>query len=323
LSAITEIWHRFDIRRIDDLHNAIWGADLDAIQMPGHGVRGSLAFAARDGIVFSSGLIDGNVMIAGPLSEDCVTLGVILRTGPGSRLWLEELKEGDVGIVQPGEECDFLCTAGSLYVAATLTRKQLRREVARDGVALPRSLTGGAGLHPLPLDGNALTSLLRGMERIHKIPTSKGKKAAVGSGLLRFIAAHYVHSPACERQRSKTTEHARIVRNARGFIRRNLDRPISLNAIATAAGTSPRTLCRAFSELLGDTPQNHVRRLRLHRIRRELISVSETTVSAAAHHWGIGQDLGRFSRSYRELFGENPSSTLEHGLTLRLDDTAL
>ena len=59
MSAVAETWHRFAVRRIDDMTNAIWGADLEAVQMPGDRIRGSLAFAARDGIVFSSGLIDG------------------------------------------------------------------------------------------------------------------------------------------------------------------------------------------------------------------------------------------------------------------------
>ncbi|WP_394893694.1 DUF1214 domain-containing protein [Mesorhizobium sp. AaZ16] len=48
-------WHRFDIRRIEDLSNAVLGAELEAIQMAGPRIRGSLAFAARDGIIFSSG----------------------------------------------------------------------------------------------------------------------------------------------------------------------------------------------------------------------------------------------------------------------------
>jgi transcriptional regulator GlxA family with amidase domain len=129
--------------------------------------------------------------------------------------------------------------------------------------------------------------------------------------------------PRCENGRANATEQARIVRDARQYIRKNIARPISLEALTTAAHTSPRTLFRAFSEVLGDTPQNYVRRLRLHRIRRELLSKCETTVSAAAHHWGIGQDMGRFSRNYRNLFGENPSSTLAQGRALRLDDTLL
>jgi AraC-like DNA-binding protein len=322
LSA-AETWHRFGIRRIDDLSNAIWGADLEAVQMTGYRVRGSLAFAARDGIVFSSGLINGNVMISGPLSKDCVTLGVVLRLGEGSRLWLHELEEGSVGVVLPGDECEFLCATGSLYLAATLLPKRLRMEAAREGIILHRSSMSATGLHTAPLAGRTRTSLLQQMDRIHRDRTVESMTARVGGGLLRSIIGHYARSLPRDSGRADALEQARIVCEARRFIKTNLSRSIPLQAVAAAAGTSPRTLFRAFSEVLGDTPQNHVRRLRLHRIRRELISTSETTVCAAAHHWGIGQDLGRFSRSYRELFGENPSSTLAHGRALRLDETSL
>jgi transcriptional regulator GlxA family with amidase domain len=101
------------------------------------------------------------------------------------------------------------------------------------------------------------------------------------------------------------------VHRAREYIRKNLTAPISMGALATAAETSRRTLCRAFLEVLEDTPQSYVRRLRLHCIRRELVSAAEAcTVSVVARHWGIGGDMGRLSGKYRELFGETPSATL-------------
>jgi transcriptional regulator GlxA family with amidase domain len=43
--------------------------------------------------------------------------------------------------------------------------------------------------------------------------------------------------------------------------------PLTLETIAAAVGTSPRTLSRAFVEVLDDAPGDYVRRLRLHRIR--------------------------------------------------------
>jgi hypothetical protein len=49
------LWHRFDIRPIEDQGNAVLGAELEAVQMAGPRIGGSLAFAARDGIVFGSG----------------------------------------------------------------------------------------------------------------------------------------------------------------------------------------------------------------------------------------------------------------------------
>ncbi|MGY4472807.1 helix-turn-helix domain-containing protein [Bradyrhizobium sp. USDA 3364] len=321
MSAIIETWHRFDIRRIDDLGNAIWGADLEAIQMAGSRVGGSLAFAARDGIVFSSGSIEGNVAIRGSFSPTGITLGVVLRTGPESRLWLSELEEGDVGALQPGEECDIVCS-GCVYVAATLTSKQLRKEASRQGVGLDSRLLSQSGLHSRPLKLSVLARLKKQVNCLFEPRPTGGNKLTIGNELLCVVLNHYATFPQIRRGQVHPGGAAEIVLTAREYIRRNLDRPISVDILSEVAGTSRRNLYRVFSEVLGDTPQRYVRRLRLHQIRRELISLSGThTVSDAAHNWRMGSDLGRLSRNYRQLFGENPSATLALGRSLLRKDT--
>lgn len=319
-AAIPETWHRFDIRRIDDLSNAVFGAGLEAIQMPGSRVRGSLAFAAREGVVLSSGLIDGNVIVRGALSDAAMTLRVILRADPRSRLWFNEVGKGHLGVVLPGQACEFLCAGHALYVAATLTERQLKREAAREGLKLPPGLTRRTGLHATQLGPNVLNALEGKVARIHD---TKGKstRLRIGDGLLRAIIGHYAE--AGEAGMVEPSVQGRIVREACRYIDRNLAGAISIDAMSDATSASRRALFRAFSELLGDTPQDYIRRLRLHRIRRDLISMAATTVSGVAHHWGIGQDLGRFARSYRELFGEAPSSTLALGRALQQTDTRL
>ena len=172
-----------------------------------------------------------------------------------------------------------------------------------------------------PLEPHALTWLKEHVALVHGGGArSEGISAAVGGRLLRDVLTHYAEQAPSGDGRVKLSGSAQIVHHALEYIRNNLTRPIGIDALAEAVGASRRSLYRAFSEVLGDTPQNHVRRLRLHRIRGELIANSETTIAAAAHHWGAGQDLGRLSRSYRDLFGENPSSTLAIRRTLRPDD---
>jgi AraC-like DNA-binding protein len=112
-------------------------------------------------------------------------------------------------------------------------------------------------------------------------------------------------------RRQSHDPYARIVSRARAYIHAHLTDPISLDAIALAAHTSRRTLYRAFAEILNDTPQTYVRRLRLHRIRADLAGDAERacTVTIIANQWGISE-LGRLAGWYRELFGERPSETL-------------
>ena len=132
-----------------------------------------------------------------------------------------------------------------------------------------------------------------------------------GQELLRALIAHLGRAPRIRNRLGRIDAHAMIVRRARAYVLEHLAEPISPDALAKAALTSRRTLFRAFAEILGDTPQFYVRRLRLHRIRQDLASDEERacTVALIANQWGIGE-FGRMSRRYRELFGELPSDTL-------------
>lgn len=323
--VVVETWRRFDIRGIDDLSNAVLGADLEATQMAGARVRGSLAFAARDGIVFSSGLINGNVAISGPLSRNAVTLSMFLRLGPGSRFWLNEMTEGDVGVILPGDDYDIIYAPRSLYLAATLTRERLEREVAREGLVWDRGLVSRTALRSPPIEPHELEWLRQQTLRIHRSAAAvRNNRMTIGQRLLRDIVNHYARLPQSGGGvRIPPVGSVKIVYEAREYIRGNLAGPISVDDLAMATETPPRSLFRAFSEVLGDTPHSYVRRLRLHRIRKELISAARSTVSGAAQNWGMGQDLGRLSRNYRDLFGENPSFTLAHGRALQHGDAWL
>lgn len=303
-------WQRFDIDRIEDLGNAVLGAELEAVQMAGPRVRGSLAFAARDGVIFSTGCIRGTVAVNGLLSRDTITVGVGLTFGPGSRFWLNPVTDGDVAVFLPGEACDVLFAEGSLYLAANLSEERLEEEAARHGLVLDRRAILRTGLHSQPIAPPTLARLQGEVARLHdRYPFVGGE--SIGGAVLRAAIEHYARLPAGGAGRTEPTGRGEIVHRAREFIRANLDRPISLDALAVAAGTSQRTLARAFLEVLDDTPANYVRRLRLHRIRRDLVrdAASGRSIREIAAAWGI-REPGRMADWYRDLFGEYPHDTL-------------
>jgi transcriptional regulator GlxA family with amidase domain len=105
--------------------------------------------------------------------------------------------------------------------------------------------------------------------------------------------------------------HWRIVARAQAYIAANLAEPIAVDALAAAACTTRRTLHRAFVQVLGESPRDHVLRLRLqtHQGDLEAAAGDARTVADVANRWGIGE-LGRFAARYRALFGELPSATL-------------
>jgi AraC-like DNA-binding protein len=99
---------------------------------------------------------------------------------------------------------------------------------------------------------------------------------------------------------------------ARSFIHQHLAGNIALADIAKAAYCSPRSLARAFKDAGEAAPMQYVRKLRLERIRAELLAPASIgkTVAELAFEWGY-RHLGEFNRQYRAAFGETPSQTRE------------
>ncbi|WDZ78807.1 helix-turn-helix domain-containing protein [Ensifer adhaerens] len=312
MNELSRAWVRLPIARIEDLSDGVYGAGLDVTQMSRLPLSGSLVFSQQDDILYSSGLINGQIALRGPLSRDLLTVGVGLRMGAGTRHWLNETVSGAVGVFHAGDEHDAFYTPGSLYATASLSIERLEEIAADEELVLDRPVLGGTGLYHRPMPAAINMRLKQAFERIHaghSVP--RFGEGNVGNALLDAIVDLVGREPMGLNRRSSAQAHARIVERARAYIAANLAQPISPNEIARAANTSRRTLFRAFADLLDDTPQGYVRRLRLHRIRHDLADREEAacTIALIANRWGISE-LGRMAGWYNELFGERPSATL-------------
>ena len=100
------------------------------------------------------------------------------------------------------------------------------------------------------------------------------------------------------------------VRAVEEFIFANADLPLSLGNLAVIGGVSARSLQYTFRRHRGCSPMEFLRRIRLERVRDELLHpIHDTTVTSAAMRWGF-LHLGRFAAEYRARFNESPSATL-------------
>ena len=104
------------------------------------------------------------------------------------------------------------------------------------------------------------------------------------------------------------------VRRAEQFIEANWDRPITVEALASATNASARSLFSSFRAGRGCSPMEFVKRVRLGRARQKLLRPDTgTSVTEVAFACGFGNP-GHFARDYRESFGESPSETLRRCL---------
>lgn len=108
---------------------------------------------------------------------------------------------------------------------------------------------------------------------------------------------------------SRTQVSPGHVRRAIDFMRANVASDMSLQAIATGAGASVRTLQLSFKRFCGCTPTQYLRDLRLRGVRADLLDANnDASVAEVAARWGFVHQ-GTFAARYREAFGELPSQT--------------
>lgn len=100
----------------------------------------------------------------------------------------------------------------------------------------------------------------------------------------------------------------RQVRMAEEFMTTEVGRPITLHAVARAAGASPRAIQLAFQKHRRCTPLQFLQHRRLALARSLLKGQPARSVTDVAIDCGFTH-LSRFSGAYRQAFGESPSDT--------------
>lgn len=102
-----------------------------------------------------------------------------------------------------------------------------------------------------------------------------------------------------------------VVDCARQFLTEHLDEAVTVTQLCEITNVSRRTLQYSFESILGISPIQYLRISRLNGARRSLVQAKEgRTISNIAAQWGFWH-LSQFAKDYKQLFGEQPSQTLE------------
>lgn len=101
-------------------------------------------------------------------------------------------------------------------------------------------------------------------------------------------------------------DYIEIVRDAVAFVLANLDDPLSLGEMARRAAFSAFHFHRLFQGVVGETPGEFVRRIRLERAAYRL-SFTDRPIGDVAFEAGYGAPEA-FTRAFREAYGESPSA---------------
>ena len=238
---------------------------------------------------------DGTSFTAGPAGRNAVLMG----SGPIRLTW-----SGD-------------CRVLSFYIASG----RLGRQVARMAPAID---TGPLTFSTGPLSGNPAATLLGlawlvtdtfdrcGPQEAPPVPVLTQLRDAVLTTLL--LSVPHSHSRALLLR--EPVLGRRPVAAAVKLIEAETDGgELTVSELAQGVGVGLRSLEIAFRRDLDTTPAQYLRDVRLRRARQELLTAEPSSglrVQDVAQRWGFFH-TGRFSRLYRERFGEYPSVTILSG----------
>jgi AraC-like DNA-binding protein len=221
-------------------------------------------------------------------------------------------------LVSPSADLRMRWLAGNAQLCVRIEAETVRRFVAAWS---GRPCTGTPVFEPqLALDSqpmlvDALLSLIEAADH----GATEGGTLCAAQLQYRLLAALLggAEHDAREQLQGKSPPLApHSVRKVEDYLVAHCDEPLTPESLAALAGVSIRSLFLGFQRYRGVSPMRMLHELRLRRAHEELLqSAPGTRITDVAHRWGLGH-LGRFSRDYRESFGESPSQTLQAASSL-------
>lgn len=232
---------------------------------------------------------------------------LVVCDGPtrGWRINRASLTSGRIALIPSRAEYACVLPASSwLALAVAPAALEAHRRVAheaglpsRRGVSLLELGEGAVSVRRALAGARALAM------RDPSLLDDTGARAAMQGALLDALLAAIPSDARVERP-----DHRLLTRLVH-YLRAERGHALWVSDLCAALGTTPRSLRRVFPEALGTTPARYLRLRRLHLARRALHCAEFPSVTAAAVHFGFF-DLGRFSATYRRVFGEMPSAAL-------------
>ena len=262
-----------------------------------------------------------SVLQQGSPIDDCVVFGIPLAMdGPG--LFSGKHFTQQDFITFNGSDGFHLITPKRFDIlAVTVPRIELMQLLALEGIDAC-SISKSTVLKPATATLHALRDCLASVVNPQEIDPShfahlqvqRNLKSGILSNIVSTIrSAKPGDSPSrCFKSRSH------LVREIIDWALSKQEDPPSISEICLRFNIGRRVLNYSFIEVVGTSPLNYLRSIRLNGARRDLRKLpSQMSVQEIASQWGFWH-LPRFSAEYRKLFGELPSETRQRAAHIEL-----
>lgn len=244
----------------------------------------------------------------GVFTQDRFGLGYIRNFPKRLRPHGSECDLEAIQLYPPGCEVNYRASPGGAWVA-----------IECDEASLQRGARKRFG-HEIDLPRNGPRNLMvprAGREMLERMVELSLRKTAASCSMIEPIIGAIVELLSHEQTGNHEALAGRwqrresLLSKAELFLRSNITRPFESKVLATAVGTTERSVQKYFLEAYGITPGQWARCLALHHARKRLLVTHPTqfTVEGIALELGF-RHMGRFAGHYEALFGEYPSATL-------------
>ncbi|MDQ0468930.1 helix-turn-helix transcriptional regulator [Labrys wisconsinensis] len=299
-----------EIRGIEDLNQAVAGADLEIVPLAPGPLQGRLFHAPIDTVCLSAGEFGSSIRARGLMNAEQVTIGMMLETD-GCWQWSWDTRPGDAVLFPSGSEQEGRFIGRSAYATVSLPVDRLAALFATEpDLGDPAFWSRIRHCRP-PIEVQAHTARIVG----RMVAAVRGGAADLpGRGAALFgraiVEAFATGILMQQPERGGEYPESRLIRSVEDLVRARSAEPLHISQICAELGVSRRSLQRAFARTLGIGPATYLRNRRLGQVRTALQRGDGKGRSIASLAFDHGfWDSGRFARAYRAMFGEMPSET--------------
>ena len=246
--------------------------------------------------------MSGGIMFDFVIPEECITFSIMQNISQKACIDQMKLETGMIAILDDTKIYNFTCSGSVLFLEVSLNKKA--------HPLLTKRLSKAIDHYYLDSD-NQMGALLQnvideyGEYLLLNTQTSKQIESRITQTILQMLEEQEDHTP-------HFTKSEKTVLKIKRKLFKHMDGKMNITSLAKEYMITEKSLQNAFRSLYDLTPNQFIRLLKLNLVHHELIQSNHTltTVQQVAQKWGFAH-MGRFSKYYTELFGNNPSITLK------------
>jgi AraC family ethanolamine operon transcriptional activator len=256
----------------------------------------------RDGVAIHIEIANRAMLQQGTVPKGSVGVGLILSKSDPCALNGFHLDQQSAVLLPSGAEFDARYSGSTRFLLITVPLATIQKTIGSE--LLNKAL-------PLKLEARSSERrrFVSWADSTHQQSRANLPSRMLIDSLLDRIGWHSVQPKVV---RSNAKDNYKLYCRVRDWISENLHNQISMDIMSREIGASRRSIEYCLKSITGESPQCYIRLLRLNDTKERLKQAptgNSANITSIALQSGFNH-LGRFSKEYKTLFGELPSSAL-------------